>query len=122
MRGSRGRTNRAISPAVIVHTPQVVDRSPGQNDDPGQLIQKLAKEMAQALMQQQLQPERNRKNTLTVKEALEEVFENSISEYKLYAMLREGKIPHVKIGSKYLLRRDTLEAWMRQQEEMGAGL
>ncbi|MGF9821427.1 helix-turn-helix domain-containing protein [Brevibacillus agri] len=119
VRGARVRKNRAISPAVIVHTTQEAERQP----DPNQLIQQLAQQMAQALLQQQqLQPERNRKNTLTVKEALEEVFENSISEYKLYAMLREGKIPHVKIGSKYLLRRDTLEAWMRQQEEMGAGL
>ncbi|MFC8688764.1 helix-turn-helix domain-containing protein [Brevibacillus porteri] len=55
-----------------------------------------------------------------MKEALEEVFENSISEYKLYAMLRAGEIPHVKIGAKYLLRRESLEVWMRQQE-LGAG-
>jgi excisionase family DNA binding protein len=116
---SRRKIGRSINPAVIVHTVQPVEQRP----DPNQLIQQLAQQMAQALLQQQqLQPKRNRKNTLTVKEALEEVFENSISEYKLYAMLREGKIPHVKIGSKYLLRRDTLEAWMRQQEEMGAGL
>jgi excisionase family DNA binding protein len=119
MRSLRGRANRSISPTVIVHTAQEAEQQPHAN----KLIQQLAQQMAQALLQQQqLQPERNRKNTLTVKEALEEVFENSISEYKLYAMLRERKIPHVKIGSKYLLRRDTLEAWMRQQEEMGAGL
>jgi excisionase family DNA binding protein len=119
MRGLRGRANRSISPTVIVHTAQEAERQPDAN----QLIQQLAQEMAQALLQQQqLLPERNRKNTLTVKEALEEVFENSISEYKLYAMLRQGKIPHVKIGSKYILRRDTLEAWMKQQEEKGAGL
>lgn len=117
MKGARGRTNRAISPAVIVHTAQSVE----QRHDPNKLIHQLAQEMAQALLQQQqIQPVQNRRNTLTVKEALEEVFENSISEYKLYAMLREGKIPHVKIGSKYLLRRDTLEAWLRDQEEKGA--
>ncbi|CAM3464391.1 DNA-binding protein [Brevibacillus invocatus] len=114
MRGSRGRTNRSISPAVIVHTAQPAEHQP----DPSQLIQKLAQEMAQALIQQQqVQPVQNRRNTLTVKEALEEVFENSISEYKLYSMLRAGTIPHVKIGAKYLLRRDTLEAWLRQQEQ-----
>ena len=111
---TRRKTNRSISPAVIVHTAQPVE----QQQDPNQLIQQLAQEMAQALLQQQqVQPVQNRRNTLTVKEALEEVFENSISEYKLYAMLREGTIPHVKIGAKYLLRRDTLEAWMRQQEQ-----
>ncbi|MED4754610.1 helix-turn-helix domain-containing protein [Brevibacillus choshinensis] len=117
VRGARGRTNRSISPAVIVHAAQPVE----QRQDPNQLIQQLAQQMAQALIQQQQgQPVQTRRNTLTVKEALEEVFENSISEYKLYSMLRAGTIPHVKIGSKYLLRRDTLEAWMRQQE-LGAG-
>ncbi|MED1802987.1 excisionase family DNA-binding protein [Brevibacillus porteri] len=114
---TRRKTNRSISPAVIVHTAQPVQ----QSSDPNQLIQQLAQQMAQALIQQQqIQPDQNRRNTLTVKEALEEVFENSISEYKLYAMLRAGTIPHVKIGAKYLLRRDTLEGWMRQQEQ-GAG-
>lgn len=114
VRGVRGRTSRAISPAVIVHATQPAEQRP----DSTQLIQQLAQEMAQAFFQQQqMQPVHHRRNTLTVKEALEEVFENSISEYKLYAMLREGKIPHVKIGSKYLLRRDTLEAWMRKQEQ-----
>jgi len=114
VRGARGRTNRAISPAVIVHAAQPAEQRP----DPNQLIQQLAHEMAQALLQQQpMQPVHHRRNTLTVKEALEEVFENSISEYKLRAMLREGKIPHVKIGSKYLLRRDTLLAWMSKQEQ-----
>ncbi|WGV58377.1 hypothetical protein QIH01_23290 [Brevibacillus brevis] len=98
MRGSRGKANRSISPAVIVHTAQRVE----QQSDTNQLIQQLAQEMAQALLQQQqVQPAQNKRNTLTVKEALEEVFENSISEYKLYAMLRAGEIPHVKIGAKY---------------------
>ncbi|MFG0211895.1 helix-turn-helix domain-containing protein [Brevibacillus porteri] len=111
---TRRKTNRSINPAVIVHTAQPIE----QRADPNQLIQQLAQQMAQALFQQQhVQPVQNRRNTLTVKEALEEVFENSISEYKLYSMLRAGNIPHVKIGAKYLLRRDTLEAWMRQQEQ-----
>lgn len=109
---TRRKTSRSISPAVFVHTAQPVEQRPDSN----QLITQLAQQVAQAL-QQQVQPTQNRRNTLTVKEALEEVFENSISEYKLYAMLREGTIPHVKIGAKYLLRRDTLEAWMRQQEQ-----
>lgn len=119
MRGARGRSNRSGSPTVILHTPQLVERKPEPAAmDSAQLIQQLAQEMAQALLQQQqIQPAQNRRNTLTVKEALEEVFENSISEYKLYAMLRAGSIPHVKIGAKYLLRRDTLEDWMRQQEQ-----
>lgn len=117
MRGSRSRTSRSISPAVIVHTAQRVE----QQSEPNQLIQQLAQEMAQALLQQQqVQPAENKRNTLTVKEALEEVFENSISQFKLYEMIRKNAIPHVRIGQKILLRRDTLEAWMRQQEQ-GAG-
>lgn len=56
------------------------------------------------------------KNLLTVKEARAELFENSISEYKLYEMLRQGEIPAVRVGSKYLLRRSTIEAWMAAQE------
>lgn len=57
-----------------------------------------------------------KKNTLTVKEALVEVFENSISQYKLYELVRKGAVPHIKIGAKILLRRDTLTAWMADQE------
>ncbi|WP_289142470.1 helix-turn-helix domain-containing protein [uncultured Brevibacillus sp.] len=115
---ARRKMGRAISPTVIVQTAQPLEPVSNPAVDPNQLFQQLAQEMAQALIQQQqVQPAQNRRNTLTVKEALEEVFENSISEYKLYAMLREGTIPHVKIGAKYLLRRDTLEAWMRQQEQ-----
>lgn len=56
------------------------------------------------------------KNLLTVKEARAELFENLISEYKLYEMLRQGEIPAVRVGSKYLLRRSTIEAWMAAQE------
>ncbi|MFC8688763.1 hypothetical protein [Brevibacillus porteri] len=42
MRGSRGKANRSISPAVIVHTAQRVE----QQSDTNQLIQQLAQEMA----------------------------------------------------------------------------
>lgn len=98
VRGARGRTNRAISPAVIVHAAQQVKHQP----DPNQLIQ-------------QVQPNRN---LLTVDQAWDEVFERSISKTKLYQMLQQGKVPAVRIGAKYLLRRDTLEAWMQQQEQV----
>lgn len=57
------------------------------------------------------------KNLLTVKEARSELFENAISEYKLYEMLRQGVLPSVRVGSKYLLRRSTIVSWMAAQEQ-----
>ncbi|WNR45110.1 helix-turn-helix domain-containing protein [Paenibacillus roseipurpureus] len=56
------------------------------------------------------------RNTLTFQEAWEEIFEKTISKDKLYAEIRSGRIPHVKIGQKILLRRDTLNAWFKEQE------
>ncbi|MNW67844.1 Helix-turn-helix domain protein [compost metagenome] len=57
------------------------------------------------------------KNLLTVKEARSELFDNAISEYKLYEMLRQGELPAVKIGAKYLLRRSSIIEWMAAQEQ-----
>jgi excisionase family DNA binding protein len=57
------------------------------------------------------------KNTLTFNEAWSEIFECSISKDKLYAEVRAGRLPHVKIGSKILFRRDAMAAWFKQQEE-----
>lgn len=59
-----------------------------------------------------------RRNVLTFTEAWDEVFEKAISKDKLYAEVRAGRIPHAKIGSKILFRRDTLEAWFMQQESL----
>ncbi|AIQ22002.1 helix-turn-helix domain-containing protein [Paenibacillus sp. FSL H7-0737] len=56
------------------------------------------------------------RNTLTFAEAWDEVFERAISKDKLYAECRAGRIPHMKIGSKLLFRRATLEAWISEQE------
>lgn len=57
------------------------------------------------------------KNLLTVKEARSELFDNAISEYKLYEMLRQGALPYVRFGSKYMLRRSSIAAWMAEQEQ-----
>jgi excisionase family DNA binding protein len=32
-------------------------------------------------------------------------------------MLQQGKVPAVRVGAKYLLRRDTLLQWMQDQEQ-----
>ncbi|MCM3631503.1 helix-turn-helix domain-containing protein [Paenibacillus glycanilyticus] len=56
------------------------------------------------------------RNTLTFAEAWDEVFERALSKDKLYSECRAGRIPHLKIGSKLIFRRDTLEGWIREQE------
>lgn len=59
-----------------------------------------------------------KRNTLTFTEAWEQVFECAISKDKLYAEVRAGRIPHTKIGAKIIFRRDTLEDWFKQQEQL----
>jgi excisionase family DNA binding protein len=59
----------------------------------------------------------NQKNTLTFHECWDEIFERTISKDKLYALVRAGSIPHVKIGAKILFRRDAMVAWFQQEEE-----
>jgi excisionase family DNA binding protein len=56
------------------------------------------------------------RNMLTFTEAWDQVFERAISKDKLYAEVRAGHIPHTKIGTKIIFRRDTLKAWFGQQE------
>lgn len=57
-----------------------------------------------------------RRNTLTFSEVWEQIFEKSISKDKLYAECRQGRIPHLRIGSKLLFRRNTIESWLNEQE------
>ncbi len=54
---------------------------------------------------------------LTLAEAHKYYFQEKISKDKLYSEVRAGRIPHVRIGSKILFRRDTLNAWFKQQEQ-----
>lgn len=58
----------------------------------------------------------NNRNTLTFAEVWDEIFERVISKDKLYAECRAGRIPHLKIGSKLLFRRATIESWIQEQE------
>lgn len=49
---------------------------------------------------------------LTVKQAAEEFFDNTVSTELLYQECREGKLPHVRLGSnKIILDEDSLERW-----------
>ncbi|WP_058301788.1 helix-turn-helix domain-containing protein [Gorillibacterium timonense] len=60
------------------------------------------------------------KDTLTVKQALQEVFGGKFSEYKFRSMINRGEVPSIRIGSKILLRRSSLLAWIEEQESQGA--
>ncbi|MGO4344535.1 helix-turn-helix domain-containing protein [Paenibacillus sp. MCAF9] len=55
-------------------------------------------------------------NTLTFSEAWENIFHCKVSKDKLYSEVRAGRIPHLRVGTKILFRRDSLNAWMQQQE------
>jgi excisionase family DNA binding protein len=49
---------------------------------------------------------------MTVKEAAEIFFENTVSKELLYREIRNGNIPHVKVSEgKVLLDADMLEQW-----------
>jgi len=54
---------------------------------------------------------------LTLAEAHKYYFQEKISKDKLYSEVRAGRIPHARIGSKILFRRDTLNAWFEEQEQ-----
>lgn len=57
-----------------------------------------------------------KRNMLTFAEAWDQVFEQTVSKDKLYDEVRAGRIPHVKVGTKIIFRRDTLESWFLEQE------
>ena len=54
---------------------------------------------------------------LTLTEVHQYYFQGKISKDKLYSEVRAGRIPHARIGSKILFRRDTLNAWFKEQEQ-----
>jgi len=74
----------------------------------------LVKESANTHSPTQNEPQVH--NTLTFSEAWEVVFQRKISKDKLYSETRAGRIPHIRIGSKILFRRDTLNAYLAQNE------
>jgi len=52
------------------------------------------------------------KITLTVKEAAELL---GVSTTTVYAMVREGQVPHTRIRSKIVFHRQTIEGWLSGQ-------
>ncbi|MEK4921990.1 helix-turn-helix domain-containing protein [Cytobacillus sp. FSL R5-0569] len=55
----------------------------------------------------------NRK-TITAQEAAEII---GIHIDTLYTMVRQKQIPHIKARARILFRVETLDAWMREQEQ-----
>ena len=53
----------------------------------------------------------------TVQTALRDYFQGCISESKLRQAIREGTIPHARIGSRILIRETALDTWMEEQEK-----
>lgn len=56
----------------------------------------------------------------TVKTALTDYFDNTISRSKLYELIEHGNIPHVRAGTRIILRQDLLDQWMLQQPTASA--
>ena len=54
----------------------------------------------------------------TVKTALEEFFRGAISESKLRDLIRQKKIPHIRLGARVLLRDKALRDWLVTQEQI----
>ncbi|MNI43242.1 Helix-turn-helix domain protein [compost metagenome] len=55
-------------------------------------------------------------NTLTFLEVWDTIFQRKVSKDKLYKEIREGRIPHFRIGTKIYFRKDTLNAYLQQEE------
>lgn len=40
-----------------------------------------------------------------------------ISEFKMYEMVRQNLVPHARLGSKILIRTETIDKWIAAQEQ-----
>lgn len=56
------------------------------------------------------------KRVFTVQTALEDYFQGTIGETKFREAIRGGQIPHMRIGSRIIIREEALDKWMEQQE------
>jgi len=53
----------------------------------------------------------------TIKTALTDYFQGTLGETKLREAIRRGEIPHIRVGTRIILRESTLDAWMAEQEQ-----
>jgi hypothetical protein len=56
------------------------------------------------------------KNIFSPREAQKEYFEGVITLDRLYGLIRQGVVPHFRLGGKIFLRREALENWINEQE------
>lgn len=59
----------------------------------------------------------NRK-TLTVKEAASYI---GVSKDLIYQLVREDSIPYFKVGTRILLRQESLDIWIQDKEVLSKG-
>ena len=57
------------------------------------------------------------KTVMTAKEASTDYFENTVSYWKLLELVKAGKIPYFKIGSRILFNRESLDNWISDLEK-----
>ncbi|MBM4762744.1 helix-turn-helix domain-containing protein [Bacillus sp. B15-48] len=54
------------------------------------------------------------RKTITAQEAADYI---GVHIDTIYTMVRQKEIPHVRVRRRILFNRETIDAWMRQQEE-----
>ncbi|CAI8825449.1 Helix-turn-helix domain-containing protein [Priestia megaterium] len=54
------------------------------------------------------------RQTVTVKEASNYI---GVSKDLIYQLVKENKLPHLKLGRRILFRKDSLDNWMLEQEK-----
>jgi excisionase family DNA binding protein len=52
---------------------------------------------------------------LSIQQAVKEFFNNTLSEEFLYKLVRQKKIPHVRMGKRILFDEDALHKWWQEQ-------
>ncbi|WP_031513995.1 helix-turn-helix domain-containing protein [Desulfofalx alkaliphila] len=53
----------------------------------------------------------------TVQGVLTEYFQGTLGESKLREWVRQGKIPHTRIGRRIIFRKEALDIWFDEQEK-----
>lgn len=59
----------------------------------------------------------NDRKIMSAKQAANEYFKNTISYWKLLELVKAGKIPCFKVGSRILFRREALDQWVQELEQ-----
>ncbi|WP_374187294.1 helix-turn-helix domain-containing protein [Priestia aryabhattai] len=54
------------------------------------------------------------RQTVTVKEASTYI---GVSKDLIYQLVKENKLPHLKLGRRILFRKNSLDTWMLEQEK-----